>query len=299
MCPNDEDELINALKSGNIITITPVQSEKSKELDQSPNILLNFDIPFYEYNLPIGIDFSKAISPDLYLLSSELIDFIGRLPLISQELRYEFEGLKNFLILGNIAGYMDRLNFLFEKLKITKINPDSPFGSLEIQSCVNLIAGLCHIYQDQYNNLQFLSQKDFISLISDIVNIREKIREFQDSVHITATQVYFLFLLRIFLQWIQKNAKSEDISLYFSELYVKPFTVFTPTFILSHIQSKISHPIIFQKENDNENVNVKKKGSKKPQLSLESAEEFDRPNDLVCLDAILILSCLIQEERKK
>ena len=57
----DQDDLDNLLREGTLITIGSDTLPPAESISQqSPT---DFEIPFFEFNPPIGIDFSKTLSP--------------------------------------------------------------------------------------------------------------------------------------------------------------------------------------------------------------------------------------------
>ena len=105
-----DEELKRALEKGEILTIGDITTETSKKL--TAEVLKELDLSDQKilYNFPIGVDFSKHISPSVYLSSLELLQNVLKIPFLSTEYHYEIESLIVLLTQGKINRYHSSLN---------------------------------------------------------------------------------------------------------------------------------------------------------------------------------------------
>lgn len=246
MAPDDdEEELKKALERGDFITIGPKSVSK---LTPSPipteKVADKLSVKYFQYNTPIGIDFQKSIDPLLYLSALNLLDLLIQLPLISTEIRYTLESLRNDLAIGHFTDFHHRLfeyiNINHENLplifplfdpsynikqKVTEKPPATPQPTaqdrLEFTDLLNyrLLAFLLGIILNEGGKIvhKWPSIKELDDLISQKDQRKIKLREWASTPSLATKDTFIALIANFIFSFISKNplAKSE------TELWLK------------------------------------------------------------------------------
>lgn len=139
-----DEELKRAMEKGEILTIgdsTPklpvdVSSEILKDLDLSDQII--------QHNFPIGIDFSKHISPTQYFPSVEILQRILAIPFLTTENHYNLESLLLLLTQGKINRYYNALRSTISSQN--SLNHQANLSSHQQTVFIDLLAFLLSIF---------------------------------------------------------------------------------------------------------------------------------------------------------
>ncbi len=104
-----DEELKRAMEQGEILSLGETSSELPSNITAEVLEDLNLSALQIKYNFPIGIDFTKHISPPIYLSSLTLIRKMLAIPFLSTEYHYEIESLLLLLTQGKINRYRSSL----------------------------------------------------------------------------------------------------------------------------------------------------------------------------------------------
>src|SRR6056297_1232632 len=133
-----DEDLEKALESGDFINVGSLEDKEG--VSSSDLKKISFDLKLPEYNDLIGIEFSKTIPPEAYLVSTQLLELVTDLPKIDKQKRYFLQSLLNELLLGNASKYKnDLLDYVIKnnienilEINLKKINHNLSLTSLAI-----------------------------------------------------------------------------------------------------------------------------------------------------------------------
>ncbi|UYP47021.1 hypothetical protein NEF87_003306 [Candidatus Lokiarchaeum ossiferum] len=135
-----DEELKRAMEKGEILTLGEITPKVP--VDVTSEILKDLDLSHQKirYNFPIGIDFSKHISPAIYFPSMEILKKILEIPFLTTEDHYNLESLLLLLSQGKINRYRTTLLSMHSSEK--QIAPQTPGLPDQQKSLIHLLVFL-------------------------------------------------------------------------------------------------------------------------------------------------------------
>jgi len=212
---NDED-LEQALQNGNLITIGTAANEDEKALDSA--IPVELELPYFQFNSPIGIDFTKCFSPDIYLLCTEILEKLAELPNVTQDLRYHIENLKNFLVFGKLVDFLNELRSLNLINPPNNENKKIPFDSTLFQIAVNCFGFIIHNTSSSNQLTNWIDLPKLKQYVSNPEDSKAFLKEIKNEISFPSDQVYKSFINRLFFQMIITHLPSKESISYWNEI---------------------------------------------------------------------------------
>jgi hypothetical protein len=211
-----DKDLYEALKKGDLITVGP-ENVKGAESDPMASLPVNLDIDYFQYNSPIGIDFTKTCSPAIFLLHSQILDYLGALRGLDTEIRYNLELMRGELYQGKLQEYRTRLQACLkpktppepeitsgkgkEKTKAkmpTKkaedsVIPASPPIPMDPMAAMNLL--LIFLNRHSMPPQKWLGSEKFLEIVENPDQMKAKLRDIRGSVTFQSDSVQTQLIL--------------------------------------------------------------------------------------------------------
>ena len=173
---NDNSDLRDALDSNNIITIgEKVSSSKSHKLANSLPHLKSLEIAPLP-NDPIGIEYFKYLSPEVFICSSFILERLHSLPFLSKKARYNLESIWSDFQTGQIHNYQSRVTTLAHPKNVSPSDPHfSPVPLDKVQDIIDTLAYLLHNVPDQPQTWTTLENiKEYFASSTDQRQLRQQ-----------------------------------------------------------------------------------------------------------------------------
>ena len=197
-----DDELLNALGQGNIISVgASPDGKKPPELETLPNIEININIE--QYNHPIGIDFTKSLPPLYYITLSELLEKLLDLTNLSNECRFELETFHNYIVQGKIAEFRETIQSL-EQSTGSASKKQSKIETSD-QSYTNLVKFLLlFLHIPPKKETRWLAQEKFATLLESKTDIKKMLKEYRQNSSLTSDSIQYITIILTLISLLQK-----------------------------------------------------------------------------------------------
>ena len=191
-----DDDLSRALKQGNFITIGKQEGEKKPPTKVLPTIDVN--VPYYSYNEPIGVDFSKSLPPLVFLTSVEILDRLADIMGVSTEIRYEAEILRGMLFQGKIHEYRQKIEQLKNNLlSSSKNNDKKEETNVQPTDLINLLYFI--ISKPPSSTPRWLNKTQIEKLLSTTDSLKTALKDIRTESEYSPDAVYFDLILSTIL----------------------------------------------------------------------------------------------------
>jgi hypothetical protein len=231
---NTDKDLKKALSHGDFISISSPISPLSQNFEYD-HIPTPTSFSFYQYNPPLGIDFSKALPPIPYLISMELLTFLANIPQVPTELRYLVDILHSLLNQGMISEYKqhlsDSLNEPSKNEKSKQISNSENIQNTKINAMINALGFMLANYLNllsTHESIQSIqpSRRQIIAevpskwlnpkIILDFSNsaelLKTKVKDSKEEIKFNARDAYQLLIFSFFINKIESNLPNSALT---------------------------------------------------------------------------------------
>jgi hypothetical protein len=201
-----DEDLLNALGQGNIISVGPSKDGKTEpEMETLPNIELNVNIE--QYNHPIGIDFAKSLPPLNYVTLSELLERILDLTNLSTECRFDLETYQNYILQGKIAELRNLIHST-EPNQTSSQKKGGKKGSIDPQLSNMVKFLLLFLEAPPKQDQKWLPREKFLTLIDKKSDIKKLLKEYRQDSTLSSEAMHYLLIIKTLLDLIQRHFSS-------------------------------------------------------------------------------------------